>query len=130
MDHEPFRRRKLPVVVLGIGAVIWGLMCGVMFLSVILGLVCFVVGAISFVVGRWPLEMYLGGTLVQTTAQKALFTCAGAALAVIGIGFWWLRQRGYIVGAVVLYAAVVVLALAVAWITGSRDLLSIGWPAH
>jgi hypothetical protein len=130
MDNEPIQRRKLPVVVLAVWGVIWGLMCGVMLLSAVLGLVCFMVGAISFLVGRWSLEMHLGGTLMQTTAQKALFTCAGAALCVIGIGFWWLRQRGYIVGAVVLYAAFVVLVLALPWITGSSHLISIGWATN
>jgi hypothetical protein len=104
-------------------------MCGVMLLSALLGLVCFVVGTISFLVERWPLELYLGGAQVQTTAQKALFTGVGAALCVIGIGFWWLRHRGYIVGAVVLYAAVAVLVLALVWITGSSDLISLGWAA-
>jgi hypothetical protein len=92
--------------------------------------VCFVVGALSFLVERWPLEMYVGGALVQTTAQKALFTCTGAALCVIGIAFWWLRQRGHIVGAVVLYGAVVVLVIAVALMTGTRALISIGWAAN
>jgi hypothetical protein len=129
MENEAIQR-KAPGIVLGVWAIIWGLMCGVMLLSAVLGLVCFVVGAISFLVERWPLEMYVGGALVQTTAQKALFTGIGAALCGIGIGFWWLRQRGYIVGAVVLYAAVVVLVLALAWITGSSDLLSVGWATN
>ena len=127
MEKEPTPRRKLPLSVLGIWAFVWGLMSGVMLLSAVLGLLCFTVGVISFLVQRWPLEMYLGGALVQTTGQKARFTCAGAALCVIGIRFWWLRQRGYIVGAVVLYAAATALVLALTRATGSGDLISIGF---
>jgi hypothetical protein len=127
MKNEPVQRRRLPGVLLGLGALLWGLMCGVMLLSAILGLVCFVVGLLSFLVQRWPLELYLGGVLVQTTVQKALFTLTGAALGIIAIGFWWLWRRDYIVGAVVLYAAVVVFVLAFAWATGRNELLSIGW---
>jgi len=98
-----------------------------MLLSIILGFVCFVVGMLSLFIDGWPLQMNLGGSLVQTPVQKTLFAAAGAALSIIGISFWWMRQRGYIVAAVLLYLAVVLVVFVLKWATGSSDLISIGW---
>jgi hypothetical protein len=130
MTNEPVPRRQLPTVVLGIWAVIWALMCAVMALSVVVGFLCMVVGTLSLFVERLALQMILGGAPVKTTGQKAIFIGVGATLCGVGIGFWWLRQRGYVAWAVVLYAAIAVLALVIAWTTGSSDLLSISWEGN
>jgi hypothetical protein len=37
-----------------------------------------------------------GGEPVQTPQQKAVFLVLGALLGFIGIGFFWLRRRGYL----------------------------------
>jgi hypothetical protein len=97
-----------------------------MLLSILLGLVCFVVGLLSLAIDGLPLQLNLGGSLAQTSAQKALFAAAGAALSITGIVFWWLRQRSYTVGAVVLFLAVILIAAVLTWVTGSSDLISIG----
>lgn len=123
-DSTP--RRTVPAVLLGLWALIWGLMCGAMLLSVILGLVCFVVGLLSLVLGDLPLQMNLGDSLVQTAGQKALFAAVGAALAITGSLFWWLRQRGYTAAAVVLYLAVTLVVFVLTRVTASNSLISIG----
>lgn len=130
MASQSSQGRKVPTVFLGLWALVLGLMCGVMFLSVILGLACLVVGFISLFVEHWAMEMYIGGALVRTTMQKVLFTSAGAALCLVGFEFWRLHKRGFTVGAVALYAAFAVLVLALAWATGRSELISIVWATN
>jgi hypothetical protein len=127
MDTKPDRRREIPMILQALGGLIWGMMCLVMALSAVLGLVCFIVGGISLFVEHWPLELSLAGRPVQTTMQKALFTFAGAVIFTIGVAFWWLRRRGSVLAAVLLYVYVVLLGLALAWATGKNELISIGW---
>jgi hypothetical protein len=127
MNTKPDRRREIPMVLQALGGIIWGMMCLVMAMSAVLGLVCFIVGGISLFVERWPLELSLGGTPVRTTMQKALFTFAGAVIFTIGVAFWWLRRRGSVLAAVLMYVYVALLALALAWATGSNEVISIGW---
>ncbi len=103
---------------------LWGLM---IWLSIILGFVFFVVGMLSLFIFNWPLQMTLCGLLVHTLAQKTLFAAAGAALAVIGISFWWMRQHGYIVAAGFVYLAAVLVVVVLQWATGSNDFISISW---
>lgn len=117
---ESPQRPKGPLALLGL----WGLM---IWLSIILGLVFFVVGILSHFIDGWPLQMMLCGLLVQTPVQKTLFAAAGAALAIIGVSFWWMRQHRYIVVAGLVYLAVVLVVVVLQWATGSNDFISISW---
>lgn len=123
---ETHPRRRVPLVLQGLWALVWALMGGVMLLSILLGGICFVVGLLSLVFDGLPLQLNLGGTLARTPAQKGLFAAAGAALALTGCVFWWLRRRGSTIGAVVLYLAVVLVIFVLAWVADSKDLISIG----
>jgi hypothetical protein len=127
MENKPVQRRQLPVVLRVILLPLWGLICGLMLLSAIIGLGCVVLGTISlFVDLSGFLEMHLGGESVRTATQKVLFTAVGAVLAITGIGFWWLSRRGYVVGALLCYAVLLALFLAMAWATGRTDVISVG----
>jgi hypothetical protein len=127
MQNEHAQHRQVPAVFLGFWALYWGLLCGLMLLLVAIGLVCLVVGLLSFFIEGWSLEMSLGGVQVRTPAQKALFASTGAGLALAGMMFWWLRARGHITAALVLFAVLMGLAYALTWVAGSSDLISIGW---
>ena len=127
MDTKPNRRREIPMVLKGLGGILWVLMCLVMAMWAVLGLICFIVGGISLFVEHWPLELSLGGTPVRTTMQKALFTFAGAATFAIGVAFWWLYRRRSVLAAVLMYVYMVLVGLALAWATGSNEFISIGW---
>jgi hypothetical protein len=70
--------------------------------------------------------MQLGGESVRTTIQKGQFTVVGAVMATTGIVFWVLRQRGYVVGALLCYAVLLGLFLVVAWTNGRADVISVG----
>lgn len=106
---------------------LWLLVCLVMLATALLGLACVVVGLISLFIEGPFLELRLVGEIVQTTMQKLLFTAFGAVLCLSGIGFWWLRGRGYVVGAVVVYALLVALVFLLHWVSGKSGLISIGW---
>jgi hypothetical protein len=127
MDTKPDRRREIPMVLKGLGGIVWVFVCLAMAMWAVFGLICFIVGGISLFVERWPLELSLGGAPVQTTPQKALFVFAGAVIFTIGVAFWWLRRRGSVLATVLMYVYVVLLALALAWATGSNEIISIGW---
>lgn len=118
-------RWQVPLVLQGLWALVWALMCGVMLMAILLGGVCFVVGLLALVFDGLPLQPILGGTIAQTPAQKGLFAAAGAALALTGSVFWWLRRRGSTAGAVVLYLAVVLVIFVLAWVADTRDLIAI-----
>jgi hypothetical protein len=116
------------VILLALLSLIWALISGLMLLSAIVGLACVVLGALSlFVDLNGVLEMQLGGDSVRTTTQKVLFTAVGAVMAVTGTVFWVLRQRGYVVGALLCYAVLLGLFLVVAWTSGRADVISVGW---
>jgi hypothetical protein len=127
MENKPVQRRHLPVVLQVILLPLWGLLCGLMLLSAIIGLGCVVLGVLSLFVdlSRF-LDMQLGGESVRTTSQKLLFAAVGAVLASTGTGFWWLSRRGYVVGALICYAVLMALLLAIVWATGRADLISVG----
>jgi hypothetical protein len=72
------------------------------------------------------LEIQLGGDLVRTTMQKVQFMAVGAVLASTGIGFWLLSRRGYVVGALICYAILLAVFLAIAWASGRADVISVG----
>jgi hypothetical protein len=129
MDTKPDRRREIPMILKGIGGIIWVLMCLVMAMWAVIGLVGFIVGGISLFVEHWPLELSLAGTPVRTTMQKALFTFAGAATFTIGVAFWWLHRRHSVLAAILMYVYMVLVGLALAWATGSNEFISIGWTA-
>src|SRR4051812_19717350 len=99
MENKPVQRRQLPVVLQVILLPLWGVLCGLMLLSAVIGLGCVVLGMLSlFVDLSRLLEMQLGGEPVRTTTQKVLFTAVGASMAITGITFWWLSRRGSVVG--------------------------------
>lgn len=69
------------------------------FFPAVFGPVVLVQGVISFSDGAVDVH----GHEIHTTAQKAIFTAAGAAASVVGIGFWWLSWRGYRRSAVIFF---------------------------
>jgi len=125
MESNPPQRRQLPLGLRVVLLPLWWLITLLMLLSAVLGLACVVVGVISFFVEGGFLGMRLGGEAVLTVTQKVLFTSVGAAVGVAGIGFWWLRQRGYVVGALIVYALLLALVLAIGWFTGSSSIISL-----
>jgi hypothetical protein len=117
----------LRVILLALGSLLWALIGALMGLSAIVGLACAVLGTLSlFVDLNSSLEMQLGDESVRTTAQKILFAAVGAVMAIAGIGFWWLRLRGHFWGALLCYAVLLGLFLAVAWTSGSASVISVG----
>jgi len=129
MENNPIQRRRLPAVLQVVLLPLWGLICALMLLSAIVGLGCVLLGMLSlFVDLSGFLGMQLGGESVRTTAQKVQFMAVGAAMASTGVGFWWLSRRGSVVGALICYAALMALFLAIAWATGRADVISVGRP--
>jgi hypothetical protein len=127
MENQPVQRRQLPVVLQGIGLLLWGFLCALMLLSAIIGLGCVLLGMLSlFVDLSRLLDMQLGSASVRTTTQKVLFAVVGAVMASTGIGFWWLNRRGYIAGALICCTVLMGLFLAIAWATGRADVISVG----
>jgi len=125
MESNPPQRRQLPLGLRVVLLPLWWLITLLMVLSAVLGLVCVIVGVISFFVEGGFLGMRLGGEAVQTPTQKVLFISVGAAVGVAGIGFWWLRQRGYVVGALIVYALLLAFVLAIGWFTGGSSIISL-----
>jgi hypothetical protein len=126
MENNPVQRPRLPVVLQAILLPLWGLLCGLMLLSAVVGLGCVVLGLLSlFVDLSGFLEMQLGGESIRAAAQKVQFTAVGAVMAGTGIGFWWLSRRGYVVGALICWAVLMALVLAIAWATGRADVISV-----
>jgi hypothetical protein len=127
MENEPVQRQH-PVVPQLILLLLWGVICLFMLLSAIIGLVCFVLGVISLGVDlSGVLEVRLGGESVRTATQKVLFTAVGAVMAIAGIAFLWLHRRGSIGRALVVFAVLTGLFVVIGWLTGSADILSVGW---
>jgi hypothetical protein len=115
------------VILIALLSLLWSLIGGLMALLAIVGLACAVLGALSlFVDFNGVLEMQLAGEPVRTSTQQVLFTGVGAVLTITGIVFWVLRQRGYVMGALLCYAAVLGLFLVIAWMSGRADVISIG----
>src|SRR5262249_13831504 len=104
MENKSTQPGSLPVGLRVILLPLWWLISLFMLLVAILGLITIAVGVISLFVEGGFAGMHLGGEAVRTTTQKLLFTAFGLALCISGIVFWWLRQRGYVVGAVIVWA--------------------------
>jgi hypothetical protein len=127
MENNPNQFGRLPVVLQGILLTLWVLICGLMALSAIIGLGCVVLGLLSLFVDLSELlEIQLGGEPVRTAIQKVQFMAVGAVMASTGIGFWWLSRRGYVVGALICYAILVAVFLAIALASGRADVISVG----
>jgi hypothetical protein len=131
VEDTTVESRQLPWPLLLLLQILWALISLLMLLMAVIGVICLALGALSLVVdlSRF-LEMQLGGEPVRTTAQKALFAGVGAVMALTGIGFWWLRQRGSVAGALICWVLLLVLFLAVAWTTGRGEVISVGMPAQ
>lgn len=122
MENQHFKRRQLPFVLL----LSW-ILDFFMILAVPIGLGLAVLGILSFVVdlgeGFWAPR--LGSDPVRTATDKALFTVAGAVAGILGIGFLWLRGRGYVRRAALFFAVALGVYLL---ITGARGIS--GGPFH
>ena len=119
----------LRVILLFLWSLIWAMMSALMLLVAIIGIACVVLGVVSLFVDLGTFfDMQLGGQSVRTPTQKGLFAAVGALMAITGIGFWWLRLRGSVVGALICYGVLLGLILAVAWTYGRGDVISIGGP--
>jgi hypothetical protein len=108
----------------GTVAVVWFLISTLMLLMIVSGLICVVIALLSLVVDM-PVQLYIGRAQMQAPAEKLLFAGVGAGMAVIGGVFWWLRQRGYVRGAFLVYVAVIVFVSVMTWGRGSDSLFSI-----
>jgi hypothetical protein len=106
---------------------LWVLISGIMGLLAMIGVASVLLGISSLFVdlSKW-LDLQLCGQSVQTTAQKVQFTAVGAAMAVTGIGFWWLRQRGYVRAALLCYAVLMALFLVLGLESGRGDIIGVG----
>src|SRR5262245_433598 len=127
MSNNPVPRLRFPLALQVLWFLFLGILCGVMLLSALIGVVMLVLGLLSLGVDLGGvLKMYLGGAEVRTAAQKLLFAALGAVMTLAGIGFLWFYRRGYIGRALLVYAALMGLFLAVSWLTGRADILSVG----
>jgi hypothetical protein len=126
MSNNPVSRRQFPLVLQVLWFLLLGIICGIMLLSALIGVVTLVLGLLSLGVDLGGvLKMYLGGAEVRTATQKLLFAALGAVLTLAGIGFLWLYRRGYIGRALLVSAALMGLFVAISWLTGSADILSV-----
>jgi hypothetical protein len=76
--------------------VLWTLLWLVMLFWAVVGPLFVVLAVVSFFVDLSPfvdLQLF-GGEPVRTPRQKAVFLAVGALMALVGIGFFWLRRRG------------------------------------
>jgi hypothetical protein len=121
--HEsPPPRRQLPPGLRVVCFVLWWFISLLMMVLAVLGLICVVVGVISFFIEGTFLGTSFGGKAVETAAQKVLFTAVGVACVVAGLGFWWLRQRGYVVAALIVCALLLAFTFAMKWIAVSESI--------
>ncbi len=75
---------------------LWTLLWLVMGFWAIVGPLFAVLAAVSFLVDITPVvDLGLFGQPVRTTEQKIVFLALSACLGLVGIGFFWLRRRGY-----------------------------------
>ena len=130
MDDQQVNRRRLPLIAQAIWLPFWWLLHFFMILAIPVGIGSAVLGTVSFVVdlgeGFWTPR--LGDAPARTITDKTLFTVAGAAVGIVGIGFLWLRQRGYVRGAVLYSAATIGVYVLIAWMTGKSGIS--GGPFH
>jgi hypothetical protein len=77
---------------------LWTLLWLVMWFWAIVGPLFVVFAAVSFFVDISPVVSLnlFGGEPVRTTEQKTVFLAVAAFLGCVGIGFLWLRRRGYL----------------------------------
>ncbi len=128
MANNPIPQRRLPVVQIVL-LTLWGLLTALMLLAVVVGLACAALGLVSLLVDLGGvLEIRLGGEVVRTTAQKSELIALGVVLVGLGVCFWRLNRRGSLVGALLCYIALLALFGAIAWATGSAEVLSVGGP--
>jgi hypothetical protein len=77
--------------------ILWLLLWLTMWCWAIAGPLCVVLAAVSFFVDLSPVvSISLFGQPVRTTEQKIALVALGAALSFVGLGFLWLRCRGYL----------------------------------
>jgi hypothetical protein len=93
MEPQPPKRPPPSLLKL----ILWFLLWLVMWFWAIIGPVCVVLAVISFFVdlSPWVHISLIGGEPVRTTEQKILFLALGAVLSFLGLGYLWLRHRGY-----------------------------------
>ena len=93
---EPHPPKRPPPSLLKL--ILWFLLWLVMWFWAIIGPLYVVLAVVSFFVDLSPwVSMTLpGGESVETTEQKLLFLAIGAVLGFVGLGFLWLRHRGYL----------------------------------
>jgi hypothetical protein len=77
---------------------LWTVLCLVMWFWAIIGPFFAVLAAISLFVDISPVVgmTWFSGEPVRTPGQKAVFIAANAFIGLVGIGFLWLRRRGYV----------------------------------
>src|SRR4051812_19208362 len=77
---------------------LWTFLWLAMWFWAIVGSLLAVLAAVSLVVDISPVVnlTLFGGEPVRTPQQKAVLLAVGATLGLIGIGFLWLRRRGYL----------------------------------
>jgi hypothetical protein len=76
---------------------LWTLVWLVMWFFAIAGTLCAGLAAVSFFVDLSPVvSLALLNEPVRTPQQKAMFLGVSGVLAGVGIGFLWLRRRGYL----------------------------------
>jgi hypothetical protein len=94
MDNHPRQRREPSVVV----SLLWALLWLALWFWAIIGPLFVLLGALSFFVDLDTLgiQLSLGAGPIQTTGQKNTFIAMGAVMGIVGIGFLWLRKRGYL----------------------------------
>jgi len=109
MKSQIVESREMPLLLVPL----WWFLQFIAALIAICGLGFVVLALLSFAIemsdGYW--DLMLGGEPVRTATQKVLFTAVGAALVLLGGGFFWLRQRGYRKGAVLFFAITLGLCL-------------------
>jgi hypothetical protein len=91
MESRQSQRGEPPMIVMAL----WVLLCLGMWFWAIIGPLNVVLGALSFFFDLSNV-IDIFGTPVQTTGQKAVYLSVSAALAILGVGFVWLRRRGYL----------------------------------
>jgi hypothetical protein len=80
--------------------VLWTLLWLVMLFWAVVGPLFVVLAVVSFFVDVSPVVdlRLFGGVPVRTQRQKAVFLGLSAVMALVGIGFFWLRRRGRLKG--------------------------------
>ena len=94
METKPTQRPPPSMIKL----ILWTMLWLLMWFWAIAGSLFAVLAAVSFFVDVSPVVGMTDffGKPVRTTEQKLVFLAAAACLGLVGIGFLWLRRRGYL----------------------------------